>query len=142
VLVVLDADCIIAGTLAPSGACRDILDNWLAGAFEVALCPRLLEEVERALLHPRIAGRYNIPANDARLWVRRLRSDGCMYKDPQNAPRVVPDDPNDDYLIALARLTGATALVSRDRHLKKVDNSAFDFSLLKPQDFRRTLDPS
>lgn len=41
-----------------------------------------------------------------------------MTPDPRNPPRVVPDDPNDDYLVALARDTGI--LVTRDRHFEQV----------------------
>ena len=32
-----------------------------------------------------------------------------------------PDDPKDDYLVALAQSGGAGILVTRDRHFEKVD---------------------
>ena len=41
-----------------------------------------------------------------------------MLDDPKDPLRVVPDDPKDDYLIALAIESGT--LVTRDRHFDKV----------------------
>jgi predicted nucleic acid-binding protein len=37
------------------------------------------------------------------------------------APRVVPSDPKDDYLVALARAGGAHVIVTGDRHLLDMD---------------------
>jgi len=117
--VVLDADVIIAGTLASTGACHDIIDAWLAGDFEVAVCPRLLAEVGKALKHPRIAGKYQLDLADIEAWVGRLGNEGIQFDDPKNPPRRVPDDPSDDYLIELAVISQAPVLVSRDRHLER-----------------------
>jgi predicted nucleic acid-binding protein len=81
-LVVFDADVLIAGTLARSGACREILDSWLRGDFEVVACPQLLWEVEKALKHPRIAGRYRLQVADIDSWIHRLRSEVVLRDDP------------------------------------------------------------
>ncbi len=115
--VVLDADVIIAGTLASTGACHDIIDAWLAGDFEVAVCPQLLAEVGKSLKHPRIAGKYQLDLADVEAWVARLGDEAIRFDDPKDPPRRVPDDPGDDYLIELALSSQASALVSRDRHL-------------------------
>ncbi|MGH8935583.1 MAG: PIN domain-containing protein [Acidimicrobiia bacterium] len=59
--IVIDADCLIAGTLTPSGATSELLDRWQAGEFEIVVCPQLIQEVRKALLHPRIAKKYRHP---------------------------------------------------------------------------------
>ena len=117
--VVLDADVIIAGTLASTGACHDIIDAWLGGDFEVAVCPLLIAEVRKALRHPRIAGKYQLDLVDVEAWVARLGDEGVPFDDPKDPPRRVPDDPGDDYLIELAMISQASALVTRDRHLTR-----------------------
>lgn len=43
-----------------------------------------------------------------------------MFEDPAEPERIVPDDPNDDYLVALALVSGATHLVTRDSHFDGV----------------------
>lgn len=50
----------------------------------------------------------------------RLSEEGILFEDPIDPPRIVPDDPNDDDLVALARAAHAEALVTRDRHFRKV----------------------
>jgi hypothetical protein len=84
--------------------------------------------VRRTLLHPRVAGRYGLKADEVEAFVGRLREEAVSFDDPvdpprvvpDDPPRVVPDDPNDDYLIALALSSGAEFLVTRDRHFDNV----------------------
>jgi putative PIN family toxin of toxin-antitoxin system len=116
----MDADCLIAGTLAPSGACSRLLDHWQSGEFELIVCPNLIEEVRRALLHPRIADKYGISSTEVDSLTQRLREESLLFDDPIDPPRVVPDDPNDDYLIALALASPTNWFVTRDRHFDNV----------------------
>lgn len=118
--LLVDADCLIAGTLAPSGACSRLLDLWQAGEFELIVCPNLIDEVRRALLHPRIAGKYNISKTEIDQLTQRLREESLHFEDPLDPPRVVTGDPNDDYLVALALAMPADYFVTRDRHFDKV----------------------
>ena len=118
--LLVDADCLIAGTLAPSGACSRLLDLWQAGEFELIVCPNLVDEVRRGLLHPRIAGKYNISETEVDQLARRLLDESLYFEDPIDPPRVVADDPNDDYLVAVAIEASADHFVTRDRHFDKV----------------------
>lgn len=92
----------------------------MAGDFELIVCPQLIKEVRKALLHPRIARKYHITQEEVDGFARRLSEEGMLFEDPADPPRVVPDDPNDDYLVALALEAEADALVTRDRHFDKV----------------------
>jgi putative PIN family toxin of toxin-antitoxin system len=133
-LVVLDADVIVAGTIASAGACHDIVDAWLDGDFEVAVCAELVGEVEKALKHPRIADKYGLDIRDVDSWVDRLESESTMNADPVDPPRVVPDDAGGDYLIALADAAHADVLVTRDRHFSKVRPTE-GFEIVSPRVF-------
>ncbi|MCA1841406.1 MAG: putative toxin-antitoxin system toxin component, PIN family [Actinomycetota bacterium] len=118
--MVVDADCLIAGTLAAVGAARELLDLWEDGEFELIVCPQLIHEVEKSLLHPRIADKYGITADETRALAHRLSEEGLRSDDPRDPPGAVPDDPTDDYLIALTLSAEADFLVTRDRHFDKV----------------------
>jgi predicted nucleic acid-binding protein len=52
--VVVDANVVISGTIAPRGAPAAILDAWHADYFEVVVCPALLDEIAEKLRLPRI----------------------------------------------------------------------------------------
>ncbi|MGH7776992.1 MAG: PIN domain-containing protein [Candidatus Dormibacterales bacterium] len=116
----IDADCTVAGTLARSGAACHLLDLWREGEFELVVCPRLVHEVREAMHRPRIAGRYGITPEEANELARRIREEAIRAADPINPPRVVPEDPDDDYLVALALENDADALIRRDHHFDKV----------------------
>jgi uncharacterized protein len=117
---VVDADCLIAGVLTTQGATSELLDRWQDGSFELVVCPQLIYEVRKALLSPRLADRYEIPSSDAEAFSRQLSEEGVFLDDPVAPPRVVQDDPKDDYLVALALESGSGFLVTRDRHFDEV----------------------
>jgi len=55
-------------------------------------------------------------ATDAAGFLDGLGEDAVVIDDPPRPPGLSPD-PDDDYLVALARVAGADYLVSGDRHL-------------------------
>ena len=124
--------------LTSQGATSELLDRWQDGAFELFVCPRLIYEVRKALVSPRLADRYDIQTSEAEAFSRQLSEEGLLVDDPADPPRVVPDDPNDDYLIALALATGSGFLVTRDRHFEKVNVSGL--RIIGPRDALRLLD--
>ena len=134
---VVDADCLIAGVLTPEGATTEILDRWLLGAFELVVCPQLIHEVTKAILHPRIASKYVISEEDVEALSLRLSGEGMMMDDPPDPPRVVPEDPGDDYLIALAQQAAADYLVTRDQHFR--DLRVEGVPILSPRSFLDVL---
>ncbi len=132
----IDADCLIAGVLTSEGATSRLIDRWQRGDFELVVCPRLVHEVRKALLSPRLARRYDISTIDAEAFARKLMEEGLLTDDPEDPPRVVPEDPNDDYLVALGMSTGD--LVTRDRHFEKV--TAAGLRILHPREALALLD--
>ena len=107
--------------LTSEGATSRLLDRWQDGAFELVVCPRLVYEVRKALLSPRLADRYDIAAHDAEGFARKLTEESFLLEDPTDPPRVVPDDQDDDYLVALVLASRSDVLGTRDRHFEKVD---------------------
>jgi putative PIN family toxin of toxin-antitoxin system len=116
VQLVIDADCLIAGVLAPAGAATKLVDLWRDGMFEMIACPQLVREVRKALLDPRISRSYGITGDEVDEFCRRLEQESIWLPDPIHPPRFVAADAGDDYLIQLAKDGGADALVTRDHH--------------------------
>jgi uncharacterized protein len=59
---------------------------------------------------------------EARAFVAELARSGERLPDP-TAPRRASRDPNDDYLVALAKVAGVRALVSGDRDLTEMPDA-------------------
>lgn len=101
-------------------------------------CPQLAKEVRDALLRPRIAGRYGITHQEIAELVNRIQEESIWVPDPIDPPRVVLEDPGDDYLVALATANGADALVRRDQHFEDVRVSGL--RIVYPGELLKELD--
>jgi putative PIN family toxin of toxin-antitoxin system len=114
VRAVLDPNVLVSGVLSPQGAPARTMLAWRRGEFELVVSPLLLEELRRVLAYPKVASRLD-PTDAAEL-VALVEEQATCVADPSERPRAVPEDPDDDYLVALAAAAGAV-LVSGDAHL-------------------------
>jgi putative PIN family toxin of toxin-antitoxin system len=114
---VVDPGVLIAGLIASGGATADIIRAWQRGLFELVVSAHLLEELTDTLLRPKF--RRWIAENDAIAFVEVLRLSAMVVEDPVTVDRV-SRDPDDDYLIALARASAAHVLVSGDDDLTSI----------------------
>jgi uncharacterized protein len=112
--VVVDPGVLISALLSPAGAPAGFFVAWREGLIEIMVCPALLEEIERVLARPQF--RPYVTQAEADAFVGILRREATTADDPAPLPGATPD-PGDDYLVALARSTGARFLVSGDAHL-------------------------
>lgn len=129
--VVVDVNVLVSAVLSRTSSPGRIVEEWRAGVFELVVSPRLLDELRSVLARPHIERRVSSAADAAAL-VDRLSAYGAMVDDPPDRERLVPDDPGDDYLVALARASRAYAIVTGDRHLH---DAARPPLILSPTDF-------
>ena len=111
---VLDPNVIISAALSPGGSPGRVFASWLEGAFELVISNKLLAELERAFDYPKLARR--VTPEEARELLELLARGGTTANDPEGPPDVRSEDPDDDYLIALAAST-QSVLVSGDADL-------------------------
>lgn len=111
---VLDVNVFISALLSRTGAPARLLERWLEGELELVVCEKLLEELERALRSPKLSNR--VAERDTRDFLALVRDLGELVPDPTDPPPIRSQDPNDDYLIALAAREHVR-LVSGDSHL-------------------------
>jgi putative PIN family toxin of toxin-antitoxin system len=122
--LVIDASTLVSGitgSRSESPPCL-IYDALSEMSVEAVICPRLLDEVERGLRKPYF--RDSIDDQEIAEAISIIRDAGTMLDDPVNPPAVLRD-PEDDYLISLARDGNAEAIVTGDRDL-------LDHGALKP----------
>ena len=106
--VVLDTNVLVAAAYNPHSASRRVVEACLAGTLTAVVSPALRREYELILVRA-VRGR---PALER---IHRLVGSAEIVE-PTETPRVVPDDPEDDKLVAGARAAGAV-LVTNDAHL-------------------------
>lgn len=112
--MVFDPGTLVSGLLVAEGPPGRLVDLWRDGEFELVVSDALLDELEEVLLRPHLAAR--VEPRETRSYLAGLRRGGIVAEDPPPEPGVTPD-PDDDYLVALARAAKADAIVSGDARL-------------------------
>ena len=130
---VLDVNVLISAVLAPNGSPARIVSAWLDGRFELVISIQLLAELERTMNYPKLRDR--IGSHQITQVIEFLHRGAELIEDPQN-PLALSPDPDDDYLIALARVANAL-LVSGDGHLLGLADS---LPIYSPSSFFMLID--
>lgn len=131
--VVLDANVIVSAIISARGAPSQILDEWEAGRFEVALSPAILDEMTRVLGYPRIRERYNVTDRQAQQILSLLRSQAVLVE-PDVSLDVIQADPTDNRYLECAVAAKVDVLVSGDHHLLDLGHYQ-DIQILAPVAF-------
>lgn len=113
--VVPDTGVLVSGAINSLGNPYRIIKAWRDGELSLIVCTHLLDELRRVLARPRL--RRFISEEDAQEFVDAVAVAADVRDDPGLVPGLVPDDPDDDYLVALAQETGADYLLASDQHL-------------------------
>lgn len=117
--VVLDANVLISAVIQAGPSYR-IVSRWLDDAgLDVVICPAVLAEVEEVLRRPRLQKRIEPELAD--LYLATVRRIAHLVDDPVSIDAATRD-PNDDYLVALARQHDADYIVTGDKDLLEWDD--------------------
>jgi uncharacterized protein len=131
---VLDPNVLVSALISPKGPSARLLLELRAGAFELVVSPHLLAELDEVLRREKF--RRYATEDEVATYVELLRDESILVDDPDPGPEPLADDPDDEYLIALARAARVDALVSGDPHLTGLRNR---IPVLTPREFRDTL---
>ncbi len=133
---VFDTNVVIAALLSrnPRSPLVELIRRWREGEFELLYCEELLSEY-----HEKLTAK-SIQADKARRFLDDLISKGTsIVLTPDDVIPRVPDDPDDDVVIACAIVGGATHLVTYDPHLHALGEEHQDVRILDGLHFLYTL---
>jgi putative PIN family toxin of toxin-antitoxin system len=112
---VLDTNVLVSALISPGGSSARLLLELRSGAFELIVSPLLLAELREVLRRDKF--RRYVVESEADAYVELIQSEGVVRADPEPSPEPLSADPDDEYLIDLARDAQADALVTGDAHL-------------------------
>lgn len=126
---VLDSNVLVSALIAPTGTPAKLVVAARGGSFDLIASPLLLAELESVLRRDKFRGLVDIERVVA--YVEFLRREAHVVPDPVAPTPVRCEDPDDDYLVALA-LDQKAVLVSGDRHLLDLSGR---IPVLSPSEF-------
>lgn len=112
---VLDTNVPVSALISPSGASAQLLIELRSGGFELIVSPLLLAELRDVLSRPKF--RRYVAEAEIDAYAELIRREGLVVDDPLPSSEPVGVDPDDEYLIDLARAGQVDALVTGDVHL-------------------------
>lgn len=134
-LVVFDPNIFVSALITPEGRARRVVQAGIDGQFEYAICPTLLDELERVSHRPKIV--TLLPGETAARFIVDVRGGARLEADPD--VRRVSRDPADDYLVALAVSINADHLVTGDKDLLELAHPPVRITTLR--EFADLLEP-
>ena len=115
-IIVLDTNVMISALLSAEGSPAQIMDFWEAGAFDVASSTSLLDELRRVLGYDKIKKHLGLTPEEIDRLINGLHT-AAVYVEPEEALKVVEDDPDDNRVLECAVAANADYIVSGDQHL-------------------------
>lgn len=120
--IVLDTNVLVRATPGRTSAAREVLLLALRAPHVLILSPFLLAELSRVLRYERVRGIHKLTEEEISNFVDDLQRNAFLVNVPMIAPNaVVPNDPDDDPIVATAIDGTAEVLCSLDRHLNHLN---------------------
>ena len=115
-IVVLDANVFMSAMISPQGTPAEILRLWEQAAFDVAISPAILREIDRVIHYPKIQKKYNLVEKDIEAFFRLIDSAAVLVI-PAEMIDAVDQDETDNRYVECAVAANASYIVTGDKHL-------------------------
>lgn len=111
--VVLDTNVLLASLISPHSPPDIIYRAWIAARFELVTGTAQLDELRRVSRYPRI--KAILPAHRIGTMINNMQRALVLHVLPPLPDRIELNDPNDEFLLAMALAGEADYLVTGDR---------------------------
>lgn len=118
--VVADTNVVLSGLLW-LGNPGLLLEAAAEGRIALYTSPALVQELSETLQSPKLATRIRASGLTLDALLQRYL-DVAVLIEPKSVPRVVPDDQDDDQVVAAAIAAQADLIVSGDKHLLALES--------------------
>jgi putative PIN family toxin of toxin-antitoxin system len=131
---VFDTNVLVSALISPGGSSAQLLLELRAGAFELVVSPLLLAELREVLRRDKF--RRYVAGDEADAYVELIRREGQVLDDPSPGGAPLSADPDDEFLVDLARMANVDVLVSGDSHLLELRDR---LPVMTPAEFLASL---
>lgn len=138
---VLDTNVIISALINPEGPPGKILDAGIDGKISLISSKHLADELEHSIVYPHVRKRIaeSLTEEELQQFLLLLRRTTTIVAHDPPRTQWVPNDPDDDWVIACAIAGKADYIVSGDQHLLALGN-VDSIRIIPPTEFLKIVD--
>lgn len=114
---VLDTNLFVSSVLVSEGLPARAIDAWRAYRYVLIVSPAIMAEIAKTLRYDRIRRKYDLTEADVDQLLTVLSVDAVVVPGQADVAGSVPDDPDDEAILACAVDGQADVVVSGDQHL-------------------------
>lgn len=114
---VFDTNLFVSSVLIPEGLPAQALDAWRDHQFLLLTSPAIMAETASTLSYDRIRRKYQITQEDIADLLALLAAEAEIVPGEAKVAGSVPEDPDDEIVLACALDGQADMIVSGDKHL-------------------------
>lgn len=114
---VFDTNLFVSSVLVPEGVPAQAIDAWRDHQFLLVISPAIMREIASTLRYDRIRRKYGITEEDIAGLLALLETDAEVVSGEAEVAGSVPEDPDDEAILACALNGQADVIVSGDNHL-------------------------
>lgn len=115
--VVFDTNLFVSSLLVKEGLSSQALSAWRNRRFVLVTSPAILDEITAALRYDRIRRKYNITDEDVEQLIDLLTSDALIVLGAADTSGSIPEDKDDEAILACAIDGEADLIASGDKQL-------------------------
>ena len=115
--VVFDTNLFVSSLLVKQGLSAQALSAWRDRRFLLVTSPAIMDEIASTMRYERIRRKYNITDADVEQLLDLLATDALVVPGAADAGGSVPDDSDDEIILACALDGQADLVASGDKHL-------------------------
>jgi putative PIN family toxin of toxin-antitoxin system len=115
--VVLDTNQFVSSVLVRHGLPAQVLDAWRRREYLLLISTAIVAEIRATLDYPRLRRKYPITDEQVERLITLLEQEALVVPGKANTKGAIPDDPQDEMVLACAVDGLADLIVSGDRHL-------------------------
>jgi putative PIN family toxin of toxin-antitoxin system len=130
--VVLDTNVYVSALNFPNSPLTELVEHAQRGTYQLIISPAIVGEVADVLR------RFEWTERDIRVRLKTITKSSEIVI-PKTIPNVIPEDPDDNHILACALAGKANLIVSRDLDLLRLKQYE-GIGIMSPIDFLHTLE--
>lgn len=115
--IVFDTNIYVSSLIRRNGLPAQAIDAWRAHRFQLVTSPAILSEFAATLQYARIRRKYGVTDDEVSELIDLLVANAVVVDGTLDVSGSVPDDPDDEIVLACAVEGQADLIVTGDQHL-------------------------